>query len=430
MTINAASTTCTRVIGTVLYVTSTNGFNIGDTIIIESTHGYGEEGIAGSQYDNRFPNNYYLSVPQGLSFVARVTYVARNRLVLDSTPPSSAVGLQVHKCNAVEIESAVSTYKTIVLPPGELAISRPIHIGNISNFALEGRSTTIFSPRGVPSASIFANNCNSSSVTNLTIRGNVRQSGYGLLFSNGQYQQGNSWPSGLLFSNCNECAASQVKSIDVWQNAVGFTSCVGCSALDCETVMTEGLYQYVQWCYMAHFSTNTLFARCRVTSPTLIAGFSDVLSMYTSFVNCVGTNAVVESNGGGHFLFDNLQLGFTPNSEINGFSSYNPCVNINTNLQDTSRAMNGGIIRNASINFHGKPFASGHVLAGIIIAPSYRNVVIDGLEYTADTDSLCGHIDGYIVNANAAGIAKLYNPVVTSGPAITKFLNVIPEDKQ
>lgn len=365
----------------------------------------------------------YRSIP--LSWVAEITGISDNVFTLNTNATVTATNANVYFANdetlfkqILGVSAAVNGNPartwlppnvTVTLPTGNFAIVDPISVNykERSNWKLQGKGsdTILFSPKGVQSATITVNGVDNFNVENLTLIGNARLTGFGFTdiamrasspqtsFPTG----GLAYPGGVVYTNCRRGLVANVRVEDVWQQAVGFRGCSDCVAKNISVNMTQGLFIYVQWLLQISDSARCSFFDCDITSEIMTAGFECFRSTGTKIVNLKGKNVAGAVNGSGDWLYENIDL--VLDKEIvasNGsWSTSNPLININTNIQPPNADLAlGGTIRNLNVRMR-EPLNENDY------APIMINININNVNVTVE-----GTYDG----------TNIHHPAVLIGP--------------
>ncbi|MBI5003688.1 Ig-like domain-containing protein [Candidatus Kaiserbacteria bacterium] len=381
---------------------------------------------------DRAAKNYYSAkaIPRALQ--ARVTAVANNgaTLTLDKSATVSVSGANVYLDVAPILNFLVGTdnwYKfggvpgdltalvplnmRTVLPAGSYAVGGAIITGGQrSNNVLygQGSSTTmLFSPKGVPSASIWLNGSNNM-VRDLRLVGNTGLNGFGIAWpttiipwgygpsglevsytspgvvTETVIPQGMGWPFGILMYGSN-LIVQDVKVDNVWQDAVGASYCYGCWAHRVENTQTDPLQNYIQWQFLWSDAVGGGCVDCIVKSDWLIAGFSIVKGNGVQFIRPKGINATFEVNSSGNFLYQDPETVIQPMRQSPSFSSNGYIMNINTNMdnalpveQRDKRNAAGGKIINPHFIVEGPINTNNNGLNAIAIGNWAPNVTVQG----------------------------------------------------
>ena len=95
----------------------------------------------------------------------------------------SVSGANVYLDTAPILNRLIASGARLSLPAGRFATGGVVHIQDRGGFELSGQGkdqTTIFSPKGVPSAMIQVFNAPNTLVRDFTLQGNFRDQGFGL----------------------------------------------------------------------------------------------------------------------------------------------------------------------------------------------------------------------------------------------------------
>lgn len=391
-----------------------------------------------------YRNAYYLAkaVPRALQ--ARITGIAGNELTLSAPAKATAANANVYLDNTPfinqmtyhiwykfgspvgDLRSFLPARATIRLPAGAFHIGGKIYLGEFAApFALvgQGDTTILQSPRGAPSAQInVVGHRDQTVVRNLKMVGNCRDNGFGFdwpgvqalprgsgsggmewgyadaFISETGFTAAGAYPPGVLMTSCIRCVVDNVTSVDIFQKSIGASYCTDCFARNSRTIMTDGLRQYVQWCYQWADCLGGGIEDCAVTSPRLIAGAEVFRSNRSDITRFVGNNATMASNSSGNFVFADCRIAVTVTSNIeavSAFSKQNPLININSNIQPASGAVAaGGSIVNAVMTQADYIDADKNSLRGIVINAHNPNITVSGGSYAAPDFRTGSALDG------------------------------------
>ena len=186
---------------------------------------------------------------------------------------------------------------------------------------------------------------------------------------------------GVYFRACTDCEARNIKAVDVFQKAVGADLSTNVWAYNCDCIMTETLRTYVAWQFQWGDCEGGGAVDCTITCPYLQKGFETFRSNRISFIRCGGRNCVCSSNSSGNFLFENMDITITANSQFSqlSFNQLEPIININTNINPRNPHVgDGGTIRNPRIVQQGYINAGKYCLRAIVINENNPNVTVKG----------------------------------------------------
>ena len=207
--------------------------------------------------------DYYRAVVAPISLEATVLDVSGGglTLTLDKTAVIEAQNAQVYLNNvsvfnilgkrpSVLTKHLFPDSATILVPAGDIAISGEIFIHDHPDWTLAGagkNETKIFTPEGVPSATLVIYDCVGCEIRDFHLMGNARDHGFGL---NPNHQlSGNFFPFGILFYFSHNARAENLIVTDVFQKTVGTSGANNVWAENIDGFMTDGLRAYVQWRY-------------------------------------------------------------------------------------------------------------------------------------------------------------------------------------
>lgn len=342
----------------------------------------------GGVWFQQSPYYFAMVMPKALS--ATITNVVGTTLTLSANSVAATTNANVYFDNSAILNkvmgvppagfaSLVASNQSVLITPGKFAISADTGPYNLTGWNVQGSSaaaTSLFSPKGSPSASFYIKQCTSCIVTDLGLQQNMRNNGYALRESGGGLFS--NIPGCDFFSSTN-CQTQRVYGTDIWLKTCGSDFSTSCWSYDCHSTLNDGTQQYIQWQFQFANSTGGGAVDSSVTSPYLTAGFESFESVSTTFSNCSTTNATFSSNDGGSFTYENCSVTITPNSQISeaSFAFNNPVFNINANIGSGNAGLGGQII-NMTVIQQGVINASNDLLIGIIINSAYHNVSVIG----------------------------------------------------
>lgn len=336
---------------------------------------------------------------------AAVAGVEHAPVYLDVAPIINQLTHRFRSKYGTDLREFLLPQMEIVLPAGKYALGSPISIVERSNIVIQGAgrgATTLFSPPGVPSASISVTGA-TNAVRDLTLIGNARDNGFGLAWqaellpsghaadgmvefqspaapvSETAIARGAAYPTGIKLSG-RDHEVRDVEVVDVFQGAVTASFCKQCWAYDVHSRMTQGLRTYVQWMVLWADSVGGGCIDCSVTSPTLIGGFAGFKSREVEFRRPHGVNASMDMNRVGAWSIRDPHLVFKALSQGSdrAFSEYAPAIVINTNAGGNVSVEEGGQIINPTIIVEDYINNDANGMIGIAINASNPNVTIQG----------------------------------------------------
>jgi len=471
-----------------LVVASASGFKIGDWVIVEigKEAGQGQRGTRGvggtwpaksypteaqlladkkqqnklfawaedsgyvywwldGQWFNMAPNRpntfytgqYYLGKAIPRSLQARIIRINGSTLTLDKAATASAGDANVYLDTAPIINSLIAGGAAVNLPAGKYPIGGVLWIQGKSGFVLSGEDkdqTTIYSPKGVPSAMIQANKAPNTVVRDLTLQGNFRDQGFGLNWigstpagtnqpvTETDVPQGAGFPRGVFFhAGSNNSVAQNLRVIDVAQQAVGVSFSDNVWAKRVENIQNDLMRQYVQWQFQWCDTTGGGCEDCEVRSTFVISGFEAFKSTSVQFIRPKGVNALMSINGSGGWLIQDADLRFTanslhPESDRIAASPHHPIINVNTNIGVTPQVALGGTIRNAKLVQEGYVNRNRDTLKGIVVNESNPDIRIEKSAYYAP-DYREPTVTYGAIGLNSTGLRTVVDDMVVIGKA-------------
>jgi hypothetical protein len=384
-----------------------------------------------------YTGSYYLGMAIPRSLQARIVAIDGDTLTLDRTARATVEGANVYLDTAPILTAMIAAGGTLELPPARYPVGGIVWIRDQRGFTLAGAgrdATTIFSPRGVPSAGIQAWAAPRTTVRDLTLEGNFRDEGFGMNWTGstdaGTYQpvtetdvpQGAGFPRGVFFGNgSHESVASDLRVIDVSQQAIGVSFTNDTWAYRVENVQNDLLRQYVQWQFQWADADGGGCEDCSVRSTYLISGFEAFKSTRVAFIRTTSENAYFAMNGAGDWRIDGAEVRITagslhPESDPFSASPHHSILSVNTNIGVHPGVELGGVVRDLHIVEDGYVDGASIVLHGIVVNDANPNVTIDGLHFTAP-DYVPGSISGGAVGINSTGENTVISNTVIVGRA-------------
>lgn len=389
---------------------------------------------------------YYLGRAVPRSLQARITAIAGNTLTLDRSAAVSAAGANVYLDTAPILNRLIASGAGLGLPAGRFPTGGVVHIQDRPGFELSGQGkdqTTIFSPKGVPSAMIQVFNSSNAVVRNFTLQGNFRDQGYGLNWhgstSAGTFEPvtdqsavpGAAFPRGILFfAGAHNGVAQDVRVIDVAQHALGVTYAENVWGRRIENIQNDPMRQYITWQIQWSDTTGGGCEDCEVRSTYLIPGFEAFRSTNVQFMRARGTNAVFAMNGSGGWFIVDSELRVTSNSLVSGsaVTPAHPMIDISSNVGITPQASMGGTIRNVTMIQEGYINASNDTLGGILIHANNPDIRVESSSYSApDYSPAPGNTTFGAIGLNSKGANTTVNGMRVTGTAIPHLANIIVE---
>lgn len=337
--------------------------------------------------------SYYTHKAQPKALVAEITDLVGNVATLSKTASVASTGASVYFDNEPVLTALVGEGGSLTasdhilsLPAGSFAISGRIRFFERTCWTLKGQgpdATEIFSPKGVPSANIWLEQCHGFIVRDLHVRGNVADDGFGMWLTSETALLGNghSYPRGVFYNICYGGLVQNVKATDVWQGGVATLFATDVWAVNCDVILSQGLREYIQWMMVWSDSTRGGAVDCTITSPHLTSGLESFRSRDVQFVRPVLVNASISLNSSGGTIIDAPSITVEANSQLseNSFSRYKSLIEINANIDpDEPLLLLGGQIRNPTIVQEGYINANQNVLTAINVAPEAVDIVVSG----------------------------------------------------
>lgn len=459
-------TIVTAVSGSTLTLASVDGLSAGDSIIVESQHGYNETGLDGDWAWTDLPvsGNYYAAVTHiGKSFIAPVVSIAGNVVTVNRAVPVAAVGLPCYRNNAVAIkhtianllpwpsrrrfaceESAPSTGFTI---PLRISLSD-------TQATIDFNNCEIFAPRGCGAISFAigrllaegSGGVSNKTYRNLTIRGNVRDSGYGFVGDLGNYVAQSSHPAAFVVfgtggaeaNTAFNCIVENFTLIDNWRS-VGVSRAEDCFVYNCRSRFTDPLRRYIQWEYQADSSSRCAFIDCIVNSLYARAGFEPFKCQGVSFIRCGGSNCGFASNSSGGTLMKDCWVDWTDVNPDPAWSQFNPLMNINRTIETSqgspqANAVGGVGVINFRANYLAIPYPdTNRIFNTINVSTGSHGILtgakIRGVTLTVPRTNVTTPNFGYIVRSDEpeTTASGLVGTLDTSSPYVRQNV-AIPED--
>jgi len=328
---------------------------------------------------------------------------------------------------------AITPAITIKMPAGIYALGQEIWLQEHPGIILQGAgtaATTLFSPKGAPSATIVVRNDPHALVCDFTLKGNFKDEGYGLNWwsyhpdevtvqsTGGQPQKPN---SSIRMDFDDNSTARNIALIDPINYPFTVAASTNTWVYNSSATYTVGQFDYWGWTFNWTDSTGGGCVDCSVTSPTMIGGFQSFKSEGTQFIRAIGVNAHISMNDAGNFLVDGGQLTMKANS-INTIQAHpwqfpgEAPVQVGTNIGN-NHAYLGGKINNLNITVENYiDAAHDSPSSGINIGINNPNVSVIGGSYTAPT----GYTGAY---GNPEGVLSTGANTIVDGFHVTGRIN-------
>jgi len=388
--------------------------------------------IAPNRPNTFYTGSYYFGKAVPRSLQARITAINGNALTLDKSAAVSAIGANVYLDTGPIINNLVKKSTSLTLPKGTYATGGVIWVQNKSGFVLAGQGrdqTTIYSPKGVPSAMIEARGSPQTVIKNLTLQGNFRDQGFGLNWvgsspaGSGQpvtetdTPQGAAYPRGIFFNvGSHHSTAQDARVIDVGQMAVGVAFADDIWARRVENIQNDVMRVYIQWQFLWTDTKGGGCEDCEVRSTYVIPGFNAFKSVGVQFIRPKGINAIMAMNGSGGWLIQDANLRFTANSlHPQGYvTPFHPIIEANTNIGVTPQVALGGTIRNATMVQKGYVSAKNDTLKGIVINENNPHIRVEHSAYYAP-DYKAPTVANGAMGVNSTGLDTFIDGMVVVG---------------
>jgi hypothetical protein len=394
---------------------------------------------------NRGGSSYYLGRAVPRSLQARITAIDGNTLTLDQSAAVSVAGANVYLDTAPILNRLIASGAGLSLPSGRFPTGGVVYIRDRPGFELSGQGkdqTTIYSPKGVPSAMIEVFNSTNTVVRDLTLQGNFRDQGFGLNWDGstpaGTFQPvtdqsvvpGAAFPRGILFfAGAHNGVAQDVRVIDVAQHALGVIYAENVWGRRVENIQNDPLRQYVTWQIQWSDTQGGGCEDCEVRSAYLIPGFEAFRSSNVQFIRNKGTNATFAMNGSGGWFIVDTELRVTPNSLVPGgaVNTAYQLIVVTANIGVTPQVGLGGTIRNVTMIQEGYVNAFNDTLGGILIEATNPNVRVESSSYSApDYSPAPGGTTFGAIGLNSKAVTTV-NGMRVTGTAIPHLANIILE---
>ncbi len=388
--------------------------------------------------------SYYLGRAVPRSLQARITAINGSTLSLERPASVSVSGANVYRDTAPVLNRLIASGARLSLPAGRFATGGVVYIQDRGGFELSGQGkdqTTIFSPKGVPSAMIQVYNAPNTLIRDFTLQGNFRDQGYGLNWdgstSAGTWQPvtdtdapaGAAFSRGILFTaGAHNGVAQDVRVIDVAQHALGVIYAENVWGRRIENVQNDLMRQYITWQIQWSDTTGGGCEDCTVRSTYLIPGFEAFRSANVQFIRAKGTNAVFAMNGSGGWFIVDTELRLTQNSLMPeaAVTPFHPMIDISSNIGVTPQASMGGTIRNVTMIQDGYLNAANDTLGGIYIHENNPDIRIESSWYSAP-DYLPTSITYGAIGLTSKGANTTVNGMRVTGKAIPHLANILIE---
>ena len=382
-----------------------------------------------------YTGQYYVGKAVPRSLQARITRINGDTLVIDKSAAVATKDANVYLDVAPILNSMIQRSRDLTLPAGTYVIGGVVWIKGKDGFALAGEGkekTTIYSPKGVPSAMIQAHNAPKTSIRDLTLQGNFRDEGFGLNWTGStpagtnqpvtetEIPQGAAFPRGISFhTGSHQSVVQDVRVIDVAQQAVGVSFANNVWARRVENIQNDLMRQYVQWQFQWADTVGGGCEDCEVRSTYIIPGFEAFKASDVKFIRPKGHNALMALNGSGGWLIEDAELEFSPNSlhpesDRIAASPHHPIINVNTNIGGTAYVAKGGTIRNVKLVQRGYINGRNDSLKGIVVNENNPNVRIENAYYSAP-DYRKPSISNGAMGLNSTGLHTIVSGMTVIG---------------
>jgi hypothetical protein len=388
--------------------------------------------------------SYYLGKAVPRSLQARITAINGNTLTLDREAAVSVAEANVYLDTAPILNRLIASGARLSLPAGRLPTGGVVHIQDRGGFELSGQGkgeTTIYSPKGVPSAMIQVFNAPNTLVRDFTLQGNFRDQGFGLNWdgstSAGTWEPvtdtsavpGATFSRGILFTaGAQDSTAQDLRVIDVAQHALGVIYAENVWGRRIENIQNDLMRQYITWQFQWSDTTGGGCEDCEVRSTYLIPGFEAFRSANVQFIRAKGTNAVFAMNGAGGWHIVDTELRVTANSLMPeaAVTPFHPIIDVSSNVGVTPQVSMGGTIRNVTMIQEGYVNAANDTLGGIYINADNPDIRVESSSYSAP-DYVPGGTTYGAIGLNSKGANTTVNGMRVTGTAIPHLANIIIE---
>jgi hypothetical protein len=390
--------------------------------------------------------SYYLGKAVPRSLQARISAINGNRLTLDRSAAVSVSGANVYLDTAPILNNLIANGGSLSLPAGRFPTGGVVYVQDRGGFVLSGEGkdqTTIFSPKGVPSAMIQVFNAPNTTIRDFTIEGNFRDQGFGLNWGGstppgtGEPVTDNSAPPGATFgrgilftAGAQNGIAQDMRVVDVAQHALGVFYAENVWGRRIENIQNDPMRQYITWQIQWSDTTGGGCEDCAVRSAYLIPGYEAFRSANVQFIRARGTNALFAMNGSGGWFIVDSELRLTANSLLSGtaVTPFHPIIDVSSNIGITPQVSMGGTIRNVSMIQEGYVNAANDTLGGILIHETNPDIRVESSSYSAPNylPGPGGTTYGAI-GLNSKGPNTVVNGMRVTGSAIAHLANIIVE---
>lgn len=388
--------------------------------------------------------SYYLGKAVPRSLQAHITAINGNTLTLDRSAAVSVAGANVYLDTAPILNRLIASGARLSLPQGRFPTGGVVYVQDKAGFELSGQGkdrTTIFSPKGVPSAMIQVFNAPNTVIRDFTLQGNFRDQGFGLNWDGstvaGTWQpvtdssapQGATFSRGILFTaGAHNSVAQDMRVIDVAQHALGVIYAENVWGRRIENIQNDLMRQYITWQIQWSDTTGGGCEDCEIRSTYLIPGYEAFRSADVQFIRANGTNALFAMNGSGGWFIVDSEIRVTANSlgSEGAVTPFHPIIDITTNIGVTPQVAAGGTIRNVRMIQEGYVNAANDTLAGILVLENNPNIRVESSSYSAPDYRPTGITYG-AVGLNSKGPNTTVNGMRVVGKSIPHIPNIIIE---
>ena len=341
-------------------------------------------------------------VPKGL--VATITGISGNTLTLNTPSVAATNNAEVRfDSGSLMSQSLTATNNglrqqlacTISIPPGKdwcfAGVSPAFdQIPGIKIVGAGKNNTTIVSPKGIMPTGFYITQSSGFIVSDIEFIGNSRSDkGYMFQF-NATTDDWTGISEFIRGSTSDGALITRIRGINHGLSCTGLNYCSNSLIKDIEVIHETGHKQYFQWSVGFADSNNCTVEDITYDCPNLLKGLETFRSTNGTLRRATGRNAVFSSNASSGALFEDCNIYYEPGTGIAGVdaafpgadnpSPFEPLVNLNSNIDNTSGSQTGtGVtVRNCNFDVRGRVFGTGFGITVIGVSGSVDNVLIQG----------------------------------------------------
>lgn len=417
--------------GLQLVLESVLGLSVGDSIIVESLHGYDKEGVDGVWSVNGLPDNYYFSALLGRSFVATVIAVNGNTVTVDRAVPAACQGNPCYRNNAQAVKYAITN-----LRPWPYAQRFACAEQDMSSFpvplqcylsdasaTIDFRNCAIFAPRGCGAICIRINRRTSLGgggvrnkvFKNLTIVGNARDFGYGVIAIDGDWQDDSSTPAAFDLIGDTGAQPTVVSNVFIenftfvnnWQD-ISLSYAADCVVYNCKSYFSDPKRATIASQYSLLGASRCSMIDCTIHCDYGRLGFFVQRGLDVTLLRCGGTNCLFAVDTSGRVLIEQCSSDWTDVGPDDHIAAAAGIFNISRRyelVQDEVVPNTGGgtVLRNCTVTYTDIPFVDDYIFNTVVVEQGELDVLtqcsVRGLSLEVPRSDVTTVLDGYLVRS-------------------------------